>query len=94
MAGYNLEYYKLDNLSGYRQNYDFPLHELNTGIASVQTNEGKSEEWGIMSAFFRANYAFKQQLSVRSKCIVTTVLPVFLPNLVGVYSLLSLWDGV
>ena len=61
MAGYNLEYYKLDNLSGYRQNYDFPLHELNTGIASVQTNSGKSEEWGIMSAFFRANYAFKQR---------------------------------
>ncbi|MFR8357444.1 MAG: hypothetical protein ACLVEJ_18610 [Parabacteroides sp.] len=34
---------------------------MNTGIASVQTNEGKSEEWGIMSAFFRANYAFKQR---------------------------------
>ena len=87
MAGYNLEYYKLDNLSGYRQNYDFPLHELNTGIASVQTNEGKSEEWGIMSAFFRANYAFKQRYLLE-------VNPVFLPNLVGVYSLLSLWDGV
>lgn len=51
MAGYNLEYYKMDNLSGYRQNFDFPLHELNTGISSVQTNTGKSEEWGIMSAF-------------------------------------------
>ena len=61
MAGYNLEYYKMDNLSGYRQNFDFPLHELNTGISSVQTNTGKSEEWGIMSAFFRANYAFKQR---------------------------------
>lgn len=61
MAGYNLEYYKLDNLSGYRQNYNFPLHELNTGVSSVQTNEGKSEEWGIMSAFFRANYAYKQR---------------------------------
>ena len=61
MAGYNLEYYKMDNLEGYRQNYDFPLHELNTGISSVQTNKGKSEEWGIMSAFFRANYAFKQR---------------------------------
>lgn len=61
MAGYNLEYYKLDNLKGYRQNFDFPLHELNAGSASVQTNEGKSEEWGIMSAFFRANYAYKQR---------------------------------
>jgi len=61
MAGYNLEYYKLDKLEGYRQNYDFPLHELETGISSVQTNTGKSEEWGIMSAFFRANYAFKQR---------------------------------
>ena len=42
MAGYNLEYYKLDKLEGYRQNYDFPLHELETGISSVQTNTGKS----------------------------------------------------
>lgn len=61
MAGYNVESYRYDLLRGYRQNYDFPLHELNAGISSVQTNEGKSEEWGLMSGFFRANYAFKQR---------------------------------
>lgn len=61
MAGYNLEYYKMDELEGYRQNYDFPLHELNAGTSSVQTNKGGSEEWGIMSGFFRLNYAFKQR---------------------------------
>lgn len=61
MAGYNLEYYKLDNLEGYRQNFDYPLYELNAGSSAVQTNKGKSEEWGIMSVFFRANYAFKQR---------------------------------
>lgn len=61
MAGYNLEYYDYNMLEGYRQNYDFPLHELDAGAASVQTNKGKSEEWGLMSGFFRLNYAYKQR---------------------------------
>lgn len=61
MAGYNLEAYRYDMVGAYRQYYDFPLHEINGGTAAVQTNEGKSEEWGLMSAFFRANYAFKQR---------------------------------
>lgn len=61
MAGYNLESYRKDEVGAYRQFYDFPLHEINVGTAAVQTNKGKSEEWGLMSAFFRANYAFKQR---------------------------------
>lgn len=61
MAGYNLESYRYDQVGAYRQYYDFPLHEISAGTASVQTNEGKSEEWGLMSVFFRANYAFKQR---------------------------------
>jgi TonB-linked SusC/RagA family outer membrane protein len=61
MAGYNLEYYKMDDLSGYRQTYDFPLQELDAGTSAVQTNTGKSEDWGLMSVFFRTNYAFRQR---------------------------------
>lgn len=61
MAGYNLESYRYDEVGAYRQYYDFPLHEIDGGTAAVQTNKGKSEEWGLMSAFFRANYAFKQR---------------------------------
>ena len=61
MAGYNLETYRYDKLGAYRQYYDFPLEEINAGTAAVQTNEGYSEEWGLMSVFFRANYAYKQR---------------------------------
>lgn len=61
MAGYNLETYRYDTVGAYRQFFDFPLHEINAGTAAVQTNKGKSEEWGLMSLFFRANYAYKQR---------------------------------
>lgn len=61
MAGYNLEYYQKDKLEAYRQDYNYPLHELDAGTKGVQTNNGKSENWGLMSGFFRANYAFKQR---------------------------------
>lgn len=61
MLGYNLESYQYDKVGAYRQYYDFPLHEIDAGTAAVQTNNGRSEEWGLMSAFFRANYAFKQR---------------------------------
>lgn len=61
MAGYNLETYRYDNVGAYRQYYDFPLHEINAGTAAVQTNEGGSNEWGLVSGFFRANYSFKQR---------------------------------
>lgn len=61
MAGYSLESYKYDMLEGYRQDYDFPLHELDAGNSSVQTNNGKSEEWGLISGFFRFNYGYKDR---------------------------------
>lgn len=61
MAGYNLESYRYDVLEGYRQNYDFPLHELSSGNSSVQTNSGSSQEWGLLSGFFRVNYGFKDR---------------------------------
>lgn len=59
MAGYNLETYRYDMVGAYRQDFDFPLHEINAGTAAVQTNEGSSNEWGLVSGFFRANYAYK-----------------------------------
>lgn len=59
MAGYNLESYRKDQLKGERNSFDFPLDELDAGSADVQTNSGKSEEWGLMSGFFRANYSYK-----------------------------------
>ena len=61
MAGYSLESYRYDVLQGYRQDYDFPLHELNAGNSSVQTNSGSSQEWGLVSGFFRLNYGFKDR---------------------------------
>ena len=64
MAGYSLESYRYDVLQGYRQDYDFPLHELNAGNSSVQTNSGSSQEWGLVSGFFRLNYGFKDRYLV------------------------------
>lgn len=64
MAGYSLESYRYDVLQGYRQDYDFPLHELNAGNSSVQTNSGSSQEWGFVSGFFRLNYGFKDRYLV------------------------------
>ena len=64
MAGYSLESYRYDVLQGYRQDYDFPLHELNAGNSSVQTNSGSSQEWGLVSGFFRLNYGVKDRYLV------------------------------
>lgn len=64
MVGYSLESYKYDVLNGYRQSFDFPLHELDAGSSSVQTNSGSSEKWGLVSAFFRLNYGYKDRYLV------------------------------
>lgn len=61
MAGYSQENYRKDLVYAYRQYYDFPLQEIEAGNASTQETKGKAEEWGLVSAFFRLNYAFKQR---------------------------------
>lgn len=61
MLGYNVESYRYDSLSGYRQVFDFPLHELDAGTTSTVTNSGNAHEWGLQSIFFRADYNYKQR---------------------------------
>ena len=59
MIGYNQEKNIYDYLMAKRRDYQFNLHELNAGSEENMENEGKKEEWAIMSGFFRLNYDYK-----------------------------------
>lgn len=59
--GYSQESNKYEWLRGYRQNYSFPLWELDAGEASMQENGGSTQEWALMGVFGRLNYNFKER---------------------------------
>ena len=61
MAGYSVESYRYDYLHAYRQDFDFPLHEIDAGTTKTVDTGGNAEEWGLVSAFFRANCSYKQR---------------------------------
>jgi len=61
LGGFSMEKDKYDLLQGYRKEYMFPLEELDAGSTSIQTNEGKSEDWALLSWFGRFNYSFKDR---------------------------------
>ena len=58
MGGFSQETDKYNSLSGYRQYYDFDLHELDAGTTQVQTNSGNSQYWAIQSWFGRFLYNY------------------------------------
>lgn len=64
LAGFNVERYRYNYLSGYRQNFDFMLHELDAGTTSTVTNSGNAHEWGLESLFFRLDYNYMQRYLV------------------------------
>ena len=67
LAGYSQEDYTTNSLGAYRQNYDFPLYEINAGAADdARTNSGSSSAWALMSAFGRVNYNFKERYLVEA----------------------------
>ena len=60
LLGTNQEYFFTRNLSGYRQDFNFPdLTELNAGGSKGQTTSGTASEWGIRSYFGRLTYDYK-----------------------------------
>lgn len=62
MAGYNQESNKYETLKAYRRDYDFDLPVIDAGAGAPNwSNEGKVEEWALMSGFFRFNYNFKER---------------------------------
>lgn len=61
MAGYSVEDRVYNHLEGYKKDFTFNLHELDAGENSTQTTSGYSEEWALMSGFFRLNYNYKEK---------------------------------
>ena len=61
MAGYSIEQNTSNYLSGYRQTYAYNLQELRAGAAAVQTNDGYSNIWAMMSGYSRLNYSYKNR---------------------------------
>ncbi|MDE7356393.1 MAG: TonB-dependent receptor [Rikenellaceae bacterium] len=67
MGGYSQEQYDYRYLDGFRRNYNFPLYELNAGVAdATRTNSGYSYTWALMSGFGRVNYNFKERYLVEA----------------------------
>ncbi len=62
MAGYSQEQSDYRSMGASRQNYKFPLYEINAGDAdATRNNSGSSTSWALMSAFGRANYNYKER---------------------------------
>lgn len=59
MAGYNQEKETKELLWGKRRDYQFELPELDAGSTTDMENKGYTEEWALMSGFFRVNYDYK-----------------------------------
>ena len=68
MAGYSQEDYTTNSLGAYRQNFDFPLYEINAQVRHTTQDKrtGSSSSWALMSAFGRANYNFKERYLVEA----------------------------
>ena len=64
MAGYSIEQNKYNYLTANRLTYAYDLQELRAGASAVQTNDGYSEVWALMSGFARLNYSYKDKYLV------------------------------
>lgn len=61
MVGYNQESEKYETLKAYRKNYAFELPVIGAGSQADWSNDGKQEDWALMSVFGRFNYNFKER---------------------------------
>lgn len=62
MAGYSQETNIYQTLGAFRRDYSFDLPVIDAGTGAPNwSNEGKKEEWALMSGFFRLNYNFKER---------------------------------
>lgn len=62
MAGYSQETNEYKTLGAYRRDYPFDLPTIDAGLGAPNwSNSGKTEEWALMSGFFRLNYSFKDR---------------------------------
>lgn len=62
MAGYSQETNLYQTLGAFRRDYSFDLPVIDAGTGAPNwSNEGKKEEWALMSGFFRLNYNFKER---------------------------------
>lgn len=62
MAGYSQETNEYKTLVAFRRDYAFDLPTIDAGLGAPNwSNEGKKEEWALMSGFFRLNYNFKDR---------------------------------
>lgn len=61
MVGYDQEKQLYEYIWAKRRNYDFNLYELAAGSNSDMENDGDSEDWSLMSGFFRLNYDYKDK---------------------------------
>ena len=62
MAGYSQETNLYQTLGAFRRDYSFDLPVIDAGTGAPNwSNEGKKEEWALMSGFFRLNYNFKDR---------------------------------
>ncbi len=64
MAGYSIEQNRYDYLTANRLTYTYNLQELRAGASAVQTNDGYSEVWALMSGYARLNYSYKDRYLV------------------------------
>ncbi|WP_286075667.1 TonB-dependent receptor [Parabacteroides goldsteinii] len=62
MAGYSQETNTYQTLGAFRRDFVFDLPVIDAGLGAPNwSNEGKKEEWALMSGFFRVNYNFKDR---------------------------------
>lgn len=62
MAGYSQESNLHQTLQAFRRDYPFDQETIDGGLGAPNwSNEGKKEEWALMSGFFRLNYNFKDR---------------------------------
>lgn len=62
MAGYSQETNLYQTLGAFRRDFSFDLPVIDAGTGAPNwSNEGKKEEWALMSGFFRLNYNFKER---------------------------------
>lgn len=64
LAGYSIEQNSYNYLTANRLTYTYNLQELRAGASAVQTNDGYSEVWALMSGYARLNYGYKDRYLV------------------------------
>lgn len=61
MAGYNQEHSEWNDLSAYRKEYPFDLHNINAGGTTGWTNSGNANAWALQSVFGRFKYNYRER---------------------------------